>query len=324
MKKLLGLLGTILITGNALSTVIAVAPNRKQRTKNKLLNSELNYSQTNNLEKLIRNKRQNNEDISTTPKIQDEQQSQSSKNTDSQTDIIEKEVTWDENYSENIQKILQELIIEKYLVPLRSINMGGLISKDLDNKDNKTIISKLEELEPKMANWIKEQQNNKEKILILTLKNSNNKSIKLVINLNNLYLLGFINNQNKYFYFDDELLETIRQANQNEITKLGNLKTDLENFKKLMIEKNKNNEKKEKLEWKIKEKLNKLKILEKWKEELKQVKKPEEIKKIEENIKDIDKIIEEKINNTKVLNKLNKELIEAKKSKNKQQSDKIN
>ncbi|WP_338966781.1 hypothetical protein [Spiroplasma endosymbiont of Lonchoptera lutea] len=142
MKKLLGLLGTILITGNALSTVTAVAPNRKQRTKNKLLNSELNYSQTNNLEKLIRNKRQNNKDISTTPKIQDEQQSQSSKNTDSQTDILD---------------------------PLRSINMGGLISKDLDNKDNKTIISKLEELEPKMANWIKEQQNNKEKILILTL-----------------------------------------------------------------------------------------------------------------------------------------------------------
>ncbi|WP_342224401.1 hypothetical protein [Spiroplasma endosymbiont of Asaphidion curtum] len=128
MKKLLGLLGTILITGNALSTVIAVAPNRKQRTKNKLLNSELNYSQTNNLEKLIRNKRQNNEDISTTPKTQDEQQSQSSKNTDSQTDIIEKEINLDENYSDNIQKMLQELIDEKHLDPLRTINMGGLIS----------------------------------------------------------------------------------------------------------------------------------------------------------------------------------------------------
>ncbi|WP_342263353.1 ribosome-inactivating family protein [Spiroplasma endosymbiont of Clivina fossor] len=228
MKKLLELLGTILITGNALSTVIAVAPNGKQRTKTKLLSSELNYSQTNNLENLQRSKRQNNEDISTTPKIQDEQQSQFSKNTGSRTDIIEKEINLDENYSYNIQKMLQELIDEKYLDPLRSINMGGLISKELDNK---TIIYKLEELEPKIANWIKEQQNNKEKILILTLKNSNNKNIKLVINLNNLYLLGFINNQNKYFYFDDELLEKIKQHNQEEIKKLNNLKEKLNNLK---------------------------------------------------------------------------------------------
>ncbi|WP_342263506.1 ankyrin repeat domain-containing protein [Spiroplasma endosymbiont of Clivina fossor] len=231
MKKLLELLGTILITGNALSTVIAVAPNGKQRTKTKLLSSELNYSQTNNLENLQRSKRQNNEDISTTPKIQDEQQSQFSKNTGSQTDIIEKEINLDENYSYNIQKMLQELIDENYIDPLRSINMGGLISKELDNKDNKTIIYKLEELEPKIANWIKEQQNNKEKILILTLKNSNNKNIKLVINLNNLYLLGFINNQNKYFYFDDELLEKIKQHNQEEIKKLNNLKEKLNNLK---------------------------------------------------------------------------------------------
>lgn len=106
--------------------------------------------------------------------------------------------------------------------------MGGLISKELNNK---TIISKLEELEPKMANWIKEWQNNKEKILILTLKNSNNKSIKLVINLNNLYLLGFVNNQNHYFYFDDELLEKIKQHNQEEIAKLNNLKNKLNKLK---------------------------------------------------------------------------------------------
>ncbi|WP_342189704.1 ankyrin repeat domain-containing protein [Spiroplasma endosymbiont of Dilophus febrilis] len=228
MKKLLGLLGTILITGNALPTVIAAAPNRKQRTKTKLLNSELNYSQTNNLENLQRSKRQNNEDISNTPKIQDEQQSQFSSNSDNQIDIIEKEVTLDKNYSEGIKKILQELIDEKYIDPLRSINMGGLISKELDNK---TIISKLEELDPKMINWIKKQQNNKEKILILTLKNSNNKRIKLVINLNNLYLLGFINNQNQYFYFDDELLEKIKQHNQEEIKKLNNLKEKLNNLK---------------------------------------------------------------------------------------------
>lgn len=68
MKKLLELLGTITIASSALLTVIAAAPNRKHNIK----------------------KRQNNEDILTTPKIQNEQQFQSSKNTDSQTDIIEK------------------------------------------------------------------------------------------------------------------------------------------------------------------------------------------------------------------------------------------
>lgn len=46
--------------------------------------------------------------------------------------------------------MLQELIDENYIDPLRSINTGGLISKELDNK---TIISKLEELESK-NDWL--------------------------------------------------------------------------------------------------------------------------------------------------------------------------
>ncbi|UNF62750.1 ribosome-inactivating family protein [Spiroplasma poulsonii] len=195
MKKLLGLLGTIMITGNAIPSIVAAAPNRKHSIK----------------------KRQNNENTSTTPKPQDDKQPQFSITSDSKVDIIEKEITLNENYSDNIQKMLQELIDENYINPLRSINMGGLVSKELDNK---TIISKLEEFEPKVANWFKNQQNNKDKILILTLKNSNNESVKLVINLNNLYLLGFINNQNQYFYFNDEILKIIEQINQEEITKL--------------------------------------------------------------------------------------------------------
>ncbi|WP_348736238.1 ankyrin repeat domain-containing protein [Spiroplasma endosymbiont of Ammophila pubescens] len=299
MKKLLGLLGTIMITGNAIPSVIAAAPNRKHSIK----------------------KRQNNENTSTTPKMQDEQQSQFLAISDSKVYIIEKEITLNKNYSDNIQKMLQELIDENYIDPLRSINMGGLISKELDNK---TIISKLEELEPKMADWFKKQQNNKEKILILTLKNSDNKSIKLVINLNNFYLLGFINNQNQYFYFDDELLEKIKQNNQNEITELEKIKTDLEKLNKLIKEKSKDKAEKESLEWKIKEKLNKLKELDKLKEQVKIEKDPEEIKKIENNIKNINKLIKKEINKAKDLNKLNKELIEARKTKNKQQIDEKN
>ncbi len=45
--------------------------------------------------------------------------------------------------------MLQELVDENYIDQLRKINMGGIIIKELDNE---TIISKLEELEPKMAN----------------------------------------------------------------------------------------------------------------------------------------------------------------------------
>ncbi|WP_342255471.1 ankyrin repeat domain-containing protein [Spiroplasma endosymbiont of Poecilobothrus nobilitatus] len=301
MKKLLGLLGIIMITGNAIPSVIATAPNRKHIIK----------------------KRQNNENISTTPKAQDEQQSQFLANSDSKVDIIEKEITLNENYSDNIQKMLQELIDENYIDPLRSINMGGLISKELDNK---TIISKLEELEPKMANWInwiKKQQNNKDKILILTLKNSDNKDIKLVINLNNFYLLGFIN-KDKYFYFDDELLEKVKEHNQNEITELEKIKTDLEKLNKLIKEKSRDKTEKENLEWEIKEKLNKLKELDKLKEQVKLEKNPEEIKKLEKNIKNINELIKEQINKSKYLNKLNKELIEARKAKLKEQINETN
>ncbi|WP_342264800.1 ankyrin repeat domain-containing protein [Spiroplasma endosymbiont of Clivina fossor] len=208
MKKLLELLGTITIASSAMLTVIAAAPNRKHSIK----------------------KRQNNEDISTTPKPQDEQQALTI-TPDNQIEIIDKLndkdiiLTLNENYSESIEKMLQELINEKYIDPLRSINMGGLISAELDNK---TIISKLEELESKMTDWIKEQKNNKEKILILTLKkkkdetknNDEDKEIKLVIRLENFYVLGFINNQNQYFDFKDEKLKQINDL-KNKITKLG-------------------------------------------------------------------------------------------------------
>ncbi len=85
MKKLLGLLGTIMITGNAIPSVVAAAPNRKYNIK----------------------KRQNNENISTTQKTQDEQQYQFLVASDSKVDIIEKEITLNKNYSDNIKKMLQ-------------------------------------------------------------------------------------------------------------------------------------------------------------------------------------------------------------------------
>lgn len=42
------------------------------------------------------------------------------------------------------------------------------------------------------------------RILILTLKNKDNNEIKLIINLDNFYLQGFINKNNQYFYFKEE------------------------------------------------------------------------------------------------------------------------
>ncbi|UNF61939.1 hypothetical protein [Spiroplasma poulsonii] len=54
MKKLLGLLGTIMITGNTIPSVIAASPYQKEEN---IKNSDINYRQTNNLETLNRNKR---------------------------------------------------------------------------------------------------------------------------------------------------------------------------------------------------------------------------------------------------------------------------
>ncbi|WP_425377967.1 ankyrin repeat domain-containing protein [Spiroplasma endosymbiont of Polydrusus pterygomalis] len=212
MKKLLGLLGTIMITGNAIPSVIATAPNWKHNIK----------------------KRQNNENTPTTPKTQDEQQSQFSITSDSKVDIIEKEITLNENYSHNIQKILQELIKNNQLDPLRMINNEGIVRTDYfetqdkrnERENNIKIIEKLDEILE-----LKKFDANKIRILVLTLKNKENNKIKLIINLDNLYLQGFINENNEYFYFDDELLEKIKQNNKEEIIKLNDLRDKLNNLK---------------------------------------------------------------------------------------------
>ncbi|WP_419335040.1 hypothetical protein [Spiroplasma endosymbiont of Sarcophaga variegata] len=54
MKKLLSLLSVLTISGTAVPTTIAASPYEKE----KQLNSDINYSETNNLENLIRVKRQ--------------------------------------------------------------------------------------------------------------------------------------------------------------------------------------------------------------------------------------------------------------------------
>ncbi|WP_425379123.1 ribosome-inactivating family protein [Spiroplasma endosymbiont of Polydrusus pterygomalis] len=185
MKKLLGLLGTIVITCNAIPSVIATAPNIKHNIK----------------------KRQNNENISTTPKMQDDKNSELSTTSDSEFDIIEKEIILNENYSDNIQKILKELIKNNQLDPLRMINNEGIVRTDYfetqdkrnERESNIKIIEKLEKILE-----LRKFDANKIRILVLTLKNKDNNEIKLIINLDNFYLQGFINNQKQYFYFKEE------------------------------------------------------------------------------------------------------------------------
>jgi len=53
MKKLLNLLSVLTISGTAVPTTIAASPYQKEET----INSDINYQQINNLENLIRNKR---------------------------------------------------------------------------------------------------------------------------------------------------------------------------------------------------------------------------------------------------------------------------
>ncbi|WP_374696073.1 hypothetical protein [Spiroplasma endosymbiont of Polydrusus formosus] len=57
MKKLIGLLIILTISGAAVPTTIASSHYQKQET---IKNSEIDYQQTNNLETLNRDKRQNN------------------------------------------------------------------------------------------------------------------------------------------------------------------------------------------------------------------------------------------------------------------------
>ncbi|WP_215825920.1 ribosome-inactivating family protein [Spiroplasma endosymbiont of 'Nebria riversi'] len=189
-----------MLTSNAAGPLVA---NKSNNNKAKIKNSP---------KTLTRPKRQAPPKKGKNKKVKQPQNAQPSTSTADQVEFIEKEITLNENYAKEIKKMLQGLIDENYLDPLRSINMGGIISTELDNK---TIISKLEELEPKMANWINEQQNKKEKILILTLKNSDDKNIKLVINLKNFYVLGFINNSNQYFHFKDSQVKEIKKQDLN-------------------------------------------------------------------------------------------------------------
>ncbi|WP_339024241.1 lipoprotein [Spiroplasma endosymbiont of Agriotes lineatus] len=58
MKKLLSLLGVITISGTAMPTIIAASSFQKHKQINELENSQINYQQANNLEKLNRNKRE--------------------------------------------------------------------------------------------------------------------------------------------------------------------------------------------------------------------------------------------------------------------------
>ncbi|WP_342277693.1 ETX/MTX2 family pore-forming toxin [Spiroplasma endosymbiont of Nephrotoma flavescens] len=63
MKKLLEILGTVTIVGSGISGIVANKPHLAQEQKTKLVSSEIHYLQTNNLESLIRNKRENNNEI---------------------------------------------------------------------------------------------------------------------------------------------------------------------------------------------------------------------------------------------------------------------
>ncbi|WP_342264737.1 ankyrin repeat domain-containing protein [Spiroplasma endosymbiont of Clivina fossor] len=229
MKKLLELLGIILITNNAAGPLVANKPNNNN---DKIKNS---------LETLTRQKRQapkggkgknkkDNPIKSSTPKPQNEQPSTST--TDNQVEFIEKEIALNGNYAKEIKKMLKDFMKNGQVDPLRMINNEGIVATDYYETDtrkkerdaNIKIIEKLDailELEKFDASKIR--------ILILTLKNSEeNKEIKLVINLDNFYVQGFINKdkdgKEQYFYFKEE--KTLEQWNQ-EIT---NFKKELEKW----------------------------------------------------------------------------------------------
>ncbi|WP_339047148.1 hypothetical protein [Spiroplasma endosymbiont of Colias croceus] len=202
-------------------------------------------------------------------------------------EFIEKEITLDENYSKNIKKMLEQLKEEKYIHPARTFDFGGLIAKPFNEKKgykSETVFDKLDELDKKIADWIKEKAKTQLSILSLSLNNNQNEKIKLLINLENFYVQGFIN-ENKYFHFDDELIEKVKEKNKKEIDKLKSLIKNLNSHESLIKKEIESFTKEQfkNLEWNIKKDLTKLKTLEKWQEDLKIAKKDE--KKLKNKLK---------------------------------------
>ncbi|WP_342262895.1 ankyrin repeat domain-containing protein [Spiroplasma endosymbiont of Dromius quadrimaculatus] len=250
MKKLLELLGIILLTSNAAGPLVANKPNNN---KAKIKNSP---------ETLNRPKRQ------TQPSNEQQSQSSTSK-TDNQVEFIEKEITLNEDYAKEIQNMLKNFVKNNQIDPLRMINNEGIIRTPLFETDEKEKVRNeniklLKKLDAALG--LSEFKENKTRILILNIKNKNN-NIKLVINLNTFYLLGFINNQNKYFYFQEEIINEL----ENKIKKwkellslpaakeLNELKEQVETLKK---DKKKNQDKIKKIQNTLNEKFKQFKVKE--------------------------------------------------------------
>ncbi|BET37533.1 hypothetical protein [Spiroplasma ixodetis] len=52
-------------------------------------------------------------------------------------EFIEKEITLDEKYSTNLKKIEDELVDEGYIDPLRTLNLGRLLSTNFSVNESK-------------------------------------------------------------------------------------------------------------------------------------------------------------------------------------------
>lgn len=102
-------------------------------------------------------------------------------------EFIEKEITLDEKYSTNLKKIEDELVDEGYIDPLRTLNLGRLLSTNFPVNNSKKkketnfnrdlIISVLNNIEPKIAKWINRNNIKNQNILVLKVKKNENSNL---------------------------------------------------------------------------------------------------------------------------------------------------
>ncbi|UZQ30232.1 MAG: hypothetical protein OHM56_01780 [Spiroplasma phoeniceum] len=177
MKKLLSLLSVLTISGSTVPTTIAASRYEKENIKN----IDINYRQTNNLEKLNRVKRQQNQRTSKNILILTEKLIIDSNNS------IE--------YINSSRRVVQNLETQRILIPV--INVGE------ENQDS--IIYTLNNENygylriPVEIRGIDEEN-----------QQSYQRNLELVLRTDNLYLQGFIVNNN-YYYFNFNNVDMRRQ-----------------------------------------------------------------------------------------------------------------
>ncbi len=207
MKKLLSLLSVLTISGSAVPTTIAANPYQKEE-----INNKINYSKTNNSENLIRIKRQTNQ--------------QKSKEILQLTEKLIININNRTQYITSFNNIINELVTNNILRPY--LNLNSLIRPEFHSNQGNILYTLNTENYgyfriPIEIRGIDEQN-----------QQSYQRNLELVLRTDNLYLQGFIINNN-YYHFN---FNNVNQNMQPQSVRDGSvpLLTQIEGMENIQLE----------------------------------------------------------------------------------------